>query len=314
MISTRIILVTCIAAACAPVAARAPQPTSDRVAQNGTCTSCHEQETKEWNASLHRGAYTNAAFQTALAVEPTAFCRGCHAPEAEPTTPPERAVADLGVGCVTCHASGKDGPHGQKRAADTCAGCHEFGFPSARSDDDGDFMQTTVREHRRSSASMQPCVTCHMPEVGGRRSHAFSEVRDRSWLAEHLDVKAEIAAGHVRVTLAQRGGGHAFPTGDLFRRLEVGGEVRGVRSVRHLARHFEIVPGRPGRRLTLDDRVFDGPVEIDLDLAPGKGDDVTWWVSLQRVAEVGTGSDPRDATIESEVKLHSGVLRTERNK
>jgi hypothetical protein len=308
---TRILEVACIASACAPAPAEAPRAERGRVAINETCTSCHVKETTEWSTSLHRGSYTNTAFQTALAVEPTAFCRGCHAPEADPRTPPERASAEMGVGCVTCHVTANQGPHDTKRTDDTCAGCHEFGFPSARSDDDGDFMQTTVREHRRSSAAAQPCVTCHMPEVNGRRSHAFADVRDPTWLAEHLDVKAEIVSGRVRVTLAQRGGGPAFPTGDLFRRLEVGAEVRGTRSVRHLARHFEIVSGRPGRRLTLDDRVFDSPVEIDLDLTPKKGDDVAWWVSLQRVAEVGTGSDPLEATIESEVKLHSGVLRTE---
>lgn len=270
---------------------------------------------------MHRGAYTNAAFQTALAVEPTPFCRACHAPEADPARPPAREVADLGVGCVTCHVSddgvvlagttNRASPHRVRRSADLCARCHEFGFPTARSDDDAEFMQTTVREHRRSASAAEPCVSCHMPEVRGRRSHAFSDVRDPAWLGAHLDVKAEIASGRVRVTLAQRGGGHAFPTGDLFRRLEVGAEIAGRRDVRHLARHFEISPGTPGRRLMLDDRLFDAPVEIDLDLAPAKGDEVAWWVTYQRVAEIGTGTDPRAATIESEVKLHSGVLKEE---
>jgi hypothetical protein len=40
---------------------------------------------------------------------------------------------------------------------------------------------------------------------------------------------------------------------------------------------------------------------------------VSWWVSYQRVATVGDGTDPPDAIVESEVKLHSGVLAWEIN-
>src|SRR5262249_26970509 len=157
---------------------------------------------------------------------------------------PPRKVGELGVGCVTCHvteegavlaaplarltgdadaAAGKH--HAIHRAAafartGGCAGCHEFAFPAAHGDDDGTFMQTTVREPARSPSAGKPCAACHMPVVNGRRSHAFSQVRDPGWLRDHLAVTAERSGElEIRITLSQPAPGHGFPTGDLFRRL-----------------------------------------------------------------------------------------------
>jgi hypothetical protein len=309
------------------------------LALNATCVSCHAEESAQWRGSRHRQSSTNAAYREASAIEPTAFCRGCHAPESDPMKPLPGAVSELGVGCVTCHVTeegfvlaaaspghGADegAPHPLRRSAEFartsgCAGCHEFRFPAARGDDDDQFMQTTVREHQLSPAAARPCADCHMPSRGGRRSHAFAEVRDPGWLRDNLQVTAARADDRtVRITLVQPAPGHAFPSGDLFRRLEVGYELRDDqgkvlgREVRHLARHFQLVPGRPGRQLVRDDRVFNEPVIVDLALSPSSSPRrpalVAWWVSYQRVATVGTGTDPKKAKIESEVKLHSGVL------
>jgi hypothetical protein len=266
---------------------------------NATCVSCHAKEAAEWRGSFHQRAYVEPAFQAALAVEPKPFCRGCHAPESDP---------DLGVGCVSCHLAGEE-THPTKPAVG-CAGCHEFRFPGATSDSDEDYMQTTAREHSGSPSAGIPCASCHMPHG----SHAFADVRDPAWLAVHLRVDAEFAGDDaVRITLVQTTPGHAFPTGDLFRRLEVGWTERdahGVvvgRAARHLARHFEMGPGGPGRQLVDDDRVFDEPRAVEMRLTP-RSRRVEWWVKLQRVAQIGTGRDPAEATIESEVPLHSGVL------
>jgi hypothetical protein len=232
------------------------------VTLNATCVACHPQEAAEWRASRHRAAYSNAAFQEALRIEPTAFCRGCHAPESDPAADPPPPVADLGVGCVTCHVV-------------------EPGVVLAAA-------LSTVSHARR---------------VG---SHAFTESRDPAWLGDRL-----------RVTAAQTSPGHGFPTGDLFRRLEVGGEIRdergevGRRDVKHLARQFAIVPGWPGRKLVADDRVFDEPTVVELALDPPprvRGGTVSWWVTYQRVATVGMGTDPKEARIESEVRLHAGAF------
>ncbi|MRG96246.1 multiheme c-type cytochrome [Polyangium spumosum] len=328
----------------APAAPDSPMPRPYRmrldaaVALNATCIGCHPDEAEQWRGSHHQQSNTNPAYRKAFALEPTPFCRGCHAPEADPRVEPPAAVSELGVGCVTCHVIEEGvvlaaappevqavrAPHPLRRSATFsqtggCAYCHEFRFPLGSGDDDGQFMQTTVREHQRSPASARPCADCHMPRVGGRRSHAFAEVRDPAWLRQNLQVTAERAGDDtLRVTLVQPAPGHDYPTGDLFRRLEVGCELkneRGVvlrRDVRHLARHFQIVPGRPGRHLARDDRVGRDPRVVELDITPPspppERGTVSYWVRYQRVATALHGTDPAEAEIESEVLLHSGEL------
>ena len=313
------------------------------MALNAGCVSCHSEEAEQWSGSYHQRSDIDPAYRAAFAIEPTAFCRGCHAPEANPAEDPPRAVSELGVGCVTCHVTregsvlaaalrnpAEDGavtaPHPLHRSTEFaqtggCAGCHEFPFPMPPSSDDDHFMQTTVREHERSPAASTACAACHMPLVEGRRSHAFAEVRDPAWLKRNLRVTAErMKDSGVRITLVQPAPGHAFPSGDLFRRLEIGGELRRAdgqvirREVQYLARHFEAVPGAPGRPLVRDDRVFAEPSIVELDLSssasppPPRGALLAWWVSCQRVATVGSGRSPAEAKVESEIRLHSGVL------
>lgn len=295
--------------------------------------------------SLHRRAALDPAYRAAAAIEPLPFCEGCHAPESTLDTLAPAAVRDMGVGCVTCHvarrgeilAAARDGapegvdtppssPHEVRRSSQFartggCAGCHEFPFPRASHPGaDGDFMQTTVREHARSRGADRGCADCHMPVVEGRRSHSFSQVRDPEWLRARLRVSASRPEdGVVRVTLAQTDPGHAFPTGDLFRRLAVGCEVRSAagdviaRDVRYPRRHFDLPGAGSGRALTADDRVFDAPLDVDLDLseaeekvAPGGGATARFWVTYQRVAQAGTGPHPEQATIESEIRLQEG--------
>lgn len=326
-------------------AATVPMPRAYRkrldaaVALNATCVACHADEAKQWAGSHHQQSNLNPAYRKAFAIEPSPFCRGCHAPEGDPRIEPPKAVSELGVGCVTCHVTeegfvlaaaaspGDDtarAPHPLRRSAafgqtGGCAGCHEFRFPMGFGNDDGQFMQTTAREHLRSPAAGKACADCHMPLVEGRRSHAFAEVRDPAWLRKNLQATAERAEdGILRVTLVQPVPGHDFPTGDLFRRLEVGCEVkteRGAvlrRDVRHLARHFQIIPGQPGRHLARDDRVGADPKVVDLEITPPAGSaergTISWWVRYQRVATVGHGTDPAEAKIESEVLLHSGEI------
>jgi hypothetical protein len=254
-----------------------------------TCESCHPSETREWEGSRHRHAFDNQAFQASFAIEHSSFCSDCH----------------QSVGCTGCHVGG----HQRNQVASasvSCTRCHEFAFPGAVAREDGDMMQTTIREHASSKSAAMACTGCH-------RSHAIAEVRDPEWLAAHLDVKAEIRGDRARLTLTQTAPGHAFPTGDLFRRLEVGVELHDAagnvvrREVKHLARHWENGHGPAGRVLVADDRVFDAPSEVDLGYVP-VGVSVAWWVKIQRVAQVGSGVDPASATIESEVPLHSGVM------
>ena len=330
-----------------PVAPPAPAPPMPRparrrlaaaAAQNDACESCHVDEAEEWRASRHRQSDTNAAYREAFAIERTTFCRACHTPEADPEKAPPRVVSEMGVACVTCHVTEEgavlaapgadssliaDAPHRVVRSADFahtggCSGCHEFRFPGISGDEDAAFMQTTVREHRRSAAARRGCADCHMPLVGERRSHAFGETRDPAWMRDKLAVTAERAGGDLlRVTLAQPDPGHGYPTGDLFRRLEIGCELFAedgrslAREVRHLARRFEIAPGKWGRDLTRDDRVLGEPLVLEIPIrasSPVASATLRFWVSYQRVATVGVGRDPAEARIESEILLHSGDL------
>ncbi len=88
--------------------------------------------------------------------------------------------------------------------------------------------------------------------------------------------------------------GHAFPTGDLFRRLTVSAEVEGddhaviARAERHLARHFgEARLGLAGARTQVrDDRLGVGGIERAVDLALGpeaEGSPIAWRVAYERV-------------------------------
>jgi Cytochrome c554 and c-prime len=326
-----------------PVEPNVPMPRPRRqrlaaaVALNGTCTSCHEEETKEWRGSYHQRANIDPAYVQAFAIEPSLFCRACHAPEADPSKEPPLAVSELGVACVTCHVT-EDGivlaaersdklavspaPHPLRRSRafahqGGCANCHEFHFPMPGGDDDAFFMQTTAREHLRSPAAEKACADCHMPIEKGHRSHSFAHVRDPAWLRKNLDVTAEKSDdGLLRIKLVQPNPGHDAPTGDLFRRYEVGYEILGLngevlhRDTTYLARHFELVPGKPGRTLTRDNRVTSEARIVEMDIPPNVPATArfSWWVTYQRVATVGKGTNPNEAVIESSVKLHSGIL------
>lgn len=327
----------------APVWSARPRPERMRgdvaVRANAECEACHAAEARAWRSSHHRSAFVDRAFQRALSAEPSGFCRGCHAPEADPRVATAQAAHDIGVGCVSCHldAAGavlavpRDGtddtraPHAIVRAPEmaseqACAGCHEFSFPGDPRQSDDAFMQTTVREHGRSPSSSRACAACHMPSVDGRRDHGFANVRDPAWLRDALTV--EVARGEgdaITITLAQKLAGHAFPTGDLFRRLEVGAVYEGggktSRDADHLARHFVLEEGVFGRKLELDDRLAFEPAIVELHLAgldaPAAGAQVRWWVKLQRVATPGRGKQPEHAIVESEVTLFEGTLRPE---
>lgn len=223
----------------------APRPRKDSLlnarAINDACASCHADIAAEWQGSLHRQAWTDSVFQRAYAIEPVAFCRSCHAPEADPKSEPSQAAQAVGVGCTTCHLQGDDvvashenkrGPHpvladARMATAQACASCHQFDFPGEKSP-----MQDTVREHAASSFAKTSCQDCHMPlagaESGGKahRSHAFQVIGDTALLRQGAKVSASRPSGRqVVVSVAPGAAGHAFPTGDMFRRLEVRAEA-----------------------------------------------------------------------------------------
>jgi hypothetical protein len=240
----------------APLALPGPSPRlraeglSHTAKLNEGCEGCHSAIAKEWRSSLHQQAWHDPVFQKALAIEPEPFCRGCHAPEADAAGEPPKAAQDIGVGCVTCHVQGekivgsrslagsKEGHPvvGDARlgTTDACASCHQFDFPRVK----GLPMQSTLEEHASSSFANTSCQSCHMTAVDGasadsdkspgqkHRSHDFSVIADKSMIQKAATATAARSGGQkIVVTISPLGAGHAFPTGDMFRRLEVRAEA-----------------------------------------------------------------------------------------
>lgn len=328
-----------------PVTWPGPAPQQRRVrdvaAAEEECQGCHARIAAEWRASYHHRAATDPAVARALRAERLPFCRGCHAPEADPQQDAPAWARQLGVGCLTCHVpvderssaaldatdavvSGpadrpaRDAPHPvlrdpSWRPVGACARCHQFAFP-----DPGrraGLMQLTVREHEAGPYKDRACVDCHMPRApDGHRSHRFPGGHDAGFLRAALAVQAERpAADRVRLHLQPREVGHALPTGDLFRRVTVRARATTasagpVEAVRWLTRHPHgrapgpLAPGPPPVRP--DDRLR-GPTVVELAL-PGAVGPVRWSVTYERV--LMPGRDGHGDRIDGTIELARGEL------
>lgn len=186
-------------------------------------------------------------------------------------------------------------------------------------------MQSTASEHRASPFAAVSCAGCHMPVVsepggGKHRSHAFPASRDAAPIRGSISaVATRPEPGVVEVRLAANGVGHAVPTGDLFRRLEVLAEAIGpeaqvmAEDARYLARRFGEGKGRDGRPIKVllaDGRVPpSGEVTVRLTLgAAAAGLPIAWRVAYQRV-EHPIGDETDAAVVEGEIEIAQGLLR-----
>lgn len=293
--------------------------TSDRVTLNRSCEGCHVQIAREWRGSRHHDAATNDAFSAAFRREPDPFCWDCHAPEARGDKGLDSARSQQGVACVTCHVDAH--AHGDKPIPSrACASCHEFSFPSTARESP-EMMQTTATEHARSAFATQSCSDCHMPRAGAdqHRSHAFAATRDPEAQRRAVSVAAQRGGGALSLRIAPRGVGHAFPTGDLFRRLSVLAEVVDSgrvlrRERRYLARHFVHrlqADGVSRREEVGDDRPGSSPhdggaivVKFDFQDA-GVGRQMRWQVAYERVDHL-QGDSEDGATVREAVVLAAG--------
>ncbi|HEY0133959.1 MAG TPA: multiheme c-type cytochrome [Nannocystis sp.] len=308
---------------------------SDLAVQNAACEGCHIPEAVQWRQSLHRASFSNDAFARSFAREPEPFCQGCHAPHADPKRPPPAWAAENGVTCIACHGaevvraaatprSRDPAPHallrgGEFAVSGACASCHEFDFPVSRQHPPGRKMQRTASEHARSEFADVGCAACHMASTQGRRDHRFAASRDPELLRAAISVEARRAgADLVQLRLAPVGVGHAFPTGDLFRRIELRVEARDShgelagKAIRHLARHFPARvytgpdAGRPDP-LEPDDRLT-GPTSVEITV-PGATLEhfLKWRVTYQRV-DRRDPIDPERSSLAGAVVLAEGTL------
>jgi len=137
-------------------------------------------------------------------------------------------------------------------------------------------MQLTITEHAASEFASASCQTCHMPKVTPKAGaagaphvdHSFAASRDQAMLAKAVRIRAE-RPSPTRVTLTLSPGevGHAFPTGDLFRRIVLvvatskepsDRDAAGTSSRRVLMRRFRDVTTGQGTTIrvpSVDDRI-----------------------------------------------------------
>jgi hypothetical protein len=339
---TLLALLAALLPACAegpdqPASATVRGAVSTWLPEEAECAACHDDIADEWARSRHHQSFTNREFQRSYAREPTPFCRDCHAP-GHAHLPASDAEA-LGVGCLACHGDGAaivsgtrrsgigDAPHALRRdpefATDSCARCHEFDFPPGSGRAPGTMMQTTMREHRASAHADRSCADCHMPrpDLTTHPRHDFASTRDPSAMRRALDVTARRDGDDLLLDLRTRDVGHAFPTGDLFRRLAVHAALVGpdgrelVHRSRYLARHFVPRHHPDGRirhastRPLVDDRL-QGAASLRLDLRPDlpvEGAELVWWIDLERV-DARDPDRPEQSTIADTVRLADGRL------
>jgi predicted CxxxxCH...CXXCH cytochrome family protein len=217
------------------------------------CGACHAEHLHEWETSAHRTSFTNALFLAELRHRRLPSCIQCHAPRGEQAQ---------GIDCAVCHV--RDGailnptvsgraPHASRVAPElgderACAGCHEFDFDGQP----GDRLQRTVSEWASSRHAGTTCQGCHLPPREGHRAHHFPGGLDEDLLRDAIAVRSARAVredGLTRVELVLEAdhAGHAVPTGDIFRRLEVrawpAGRPREAASTM-LARRFRVSRGR----------------------------------------------------------------------
>jgi hypothetical protein len=179
-------------------------------------------------------------------------------------------------------------------------------------------MQLTMTEHARSDFSATSCSGCHMPRTGEKKhaSHLFAASRDKTILLRALTVTARrVSARSIELVLSPSGVGHAFPTGDLFRRLVVGVErtnASGERidfERRVLGRVFEMEGGRQMQRADTRPGAPDQrEARVSFDLAPAGEEErarVRWFVEYQRVADVRGDV----ASIEESIVVAEGTVQ-----
>ncbi len=163
-------------------------------------------------------------------------------------------------------------------------------------------MQDTVHEHKTGKLASTACQTCHMPAVQDKsgkshKSHAFPAHGDASMLRSAVQATAaRSTAQAITVTLSVARVGHAFPTGDMFRRLEVRarfldakGNVTGRSTSVLLERKFQVTVTQQGteRVQVADTRLpsSGAPREALLLFAEDiQGRSVRWEVAYQRMS------------------------------
>jgi hypothetical protein len=186
--------------------------------------------------------------------------------------------------------------------ASACASCHEF--DSLRNPELA--MQTTITEHAASPFADVTCQQCHMPDG----DHGFAASRDPDLLRSALVASASRPApDRVEIELAPGRVGHAFPTGDPFRRLvvEIGADNR-LLDAEILTRTIETEGIGRQRVVVHDNRVGAIDFTPTLSFAVPSASPVWWRVVYERV---DTTFGDEDADVLGRTAIASGHLDPE---
>lgn len=200
------------------------------------CVNCHAPLTSPTGAGA-RHSPTGHALPSGLAATDGISCSVCHVRDGVIlSSGNSRGDAVRQPGQPTPHGVLADPRFSQ---ATFCAGCHQFNFPAEPSPggplyDSHAPMQDTFEEWQRSAFSQQNvhCQECHMPWRDGAngtryRSHRFLGASDPALLSQAVRVSATATLAsdgrtiNVSAQVVPGRIGHAFPTGDLFRRAEL---------------------------------------------------------------------------------------------
>lgn len=185
------------------------------------CGGCHERVYREWSASLHARAWTNANARAATKDFEKVECRACHSPLPVLATGLDRAPdyrdfnQEDGVHCLACHgradgvaaARSIEGAPCRPRAearlqqAELCFPCHE---PTHQA----------FQEYYTSKAFArgQRCADCHMPprEDGTGRSHGPNGGFDEAFVKRAIQWTASIEGRELVLAITNKTG-HKFP-------------------------------------------------------------------------------------------------------
>lgn len=255
------VVLLALLAGCAPAvpagAAGRPDPTTgisrgDHPVQAGShwldadrCARCHDEAHESWTGSRHAASYTNPVFQASFHTAVLrGWCLNCHAPlpeqqEAIRAGEHNNPLVQQGVSCAVCHVRDRTiltpsppsrlaqlahrAEHSTAlRESDFCGGCHQFRAPSHDGSQlqIGAPLQDTLSEWEHSAAARdgQRCQDCHMPDG----VHEFRGAHDPSMLRSALRVRTETDGRRLRLIVETTDKvGHAVPSGDPFRRLEL---------------------------------------------------------------------------------------------
>ncbi len=247
--------------------------------ESKACERCHREIYRQWEDSPMARAFTDPLFQDQLKEsKEKAECLTCHAPMKDLVPGGEKE----GIGCDLCHSvrsveveergakalldrgimsrSWPSLPHGRdasvSRTPELCAICHHYGK--------GAMIEDTYISWRGSpyAAKGIRCQDCHMPLVGGKRSHAFEGGHQKGMVERALGLDFLLLKDpdglDLYVIVTNRGAGHKTPGGTMGRQLWL--VVEGYRG-----------KGKVFEERRLYGKVFDGEGRVvDTALKPGE--------------------------------------------